>query len=250
MLDAAERLRQTLLLGRSLLAHPRLEVLNDAGTQLLEAATGLMHAKMLEHGNEHEKIALLTVLLNAKFTVPDGELAARTFWINLYNALTLHALAVHSVQTTVLEIPGFADRFAYRVDGLNFSLNDIEHGVLRGNRTLLGTPQIKRGDARIGFVLPLDPRVHFALNCSAESCPPIRTYQKDQLEAQLELATHAYLSSVRLEQDRVRLPRLMQWYRRDFGDLIAFVRRYKPEIPVDARIGFDDYDWRLPSGKP
>jgi hypothetical protein len=247
VLDPVERLRQTVLLGRSLLACPRLEVLNSAGTQLLEAGQALGQARALETADPNEKTASLTVLLNAKYTVPDGILAARAFWINLYNALTLQALALHTLKATVLEIPGFADRFAYRVDGLNFSLNDIEHGVLRGNRTLLGTPQFRTNDARSRFVLPLDPRVHFALNCGAESCPAVKAYQADQLEAQLELATHAYLFSVRLEQHRVRLPRLMQWYRRDFGDLIAFVRRYRPETPVDARIGFDDYDWRLPS---
>ncbi len=249
MLDPVERLRQTVLLGRSLLARPKLEVLNTAGTTHLEAGRALSLARTLESGGKSATTASLTVLLNAKYTVPDGEMAARAFWINLYNALTLHALALHTLKASVLEIPGFADRFAYRVDGLNFSLNDIEHGVLRGNRTLLGRPQFRTEDARNRFVLPLDPRVHFALNCGAESCPAIKAYQADQLEAQLELATHAYLSSVRLEQHRVRLPRLMQWYRRDFGDLIAFVRRYKPETPVDARIGFDDYDWRLPSRK-
>jgi hypothetical protein len=29
---------------------------------------------------------------------------------------------------------------------------------------------------RYNVVLPMDPRVHFALVCGARSCPPIRTY--------------------------------------------------------------------------
>ena len=35
----------------------------------------------------------------------------------------------------------------------------------------------KKGDPRIGFCLEVvDPRIHFALNCGATSCPPIKTF--------------------------------------------------------------------------
>lgn len=73
-----------------------------------------------------------------------------------------------------------------------------------------------------------DPRVHFALNCGAVSCPPIRTYEAAQLDVQLELATRAYLSSpaalrIDVANGSVALSRIFRWYRREFGEPLAFV---------------------------
>jgi hypothetical protein len=39
---------------------------------------------------------------------------------------------------------------------------------------------------------PVDPRIHFALNCGAASCPPIRVYTPDKLEFGLEAAASAF----------------------------------------------------------
>ena len=79
--------------------------------------------------------------------------------------------------------------FAYDVGGLLFSLDEIEHGVLRCNR---GHPKDKKpmfvleNDPRMKLMLTkFDARIHFALNCGANSCPPIRIYQADRLNAQV-----------------------------------------------------------------
>lgn len=42
---------------------------------------------------------------------------------------------------------------------------------------------------------PVDPRIHFALNCGAASCPPIRVYTPDRLEFGLEAAASAFCAS-------------------------------------------------------
>ena len=83
--------------------------------------------------------------------------------------------------------------FAYNVGGLLFSLDEIEHGVLRCNR---GHPKDKKpmfglteNDPRMKLMLTkFDARIHFALNCGANSCPPIRIYQADRLNAQVGIA--------------------------------------------------------------
>ena len=67
-------------------------------------------------------------------------------------------------------------KYAYNVGGLLFTLDEIEHGVLRCNK---GHPKDEKpmfeDDARKSLSLSfLDPRIHFALNCGATSCPPIR----------------------------------------------------------------------------
>lgn len=64
--------------------------------------------------------------------------ARRCFFLNLYNALTVHAVVAATEErggaplASVAEVGGFWRRFAYNVGGEVFTLDDIEHGVLRG----------------------------------------------------------------------------------------------------------------------
>ncbi len=221
---------------RSGLMRPKLTVLNAVGTRLVSADAALEMARAGQWG----------LLANSSFDAPVDELEARAFWLNLYNALTLHALHAAGVRETVLERAGFFQMFAYRVSDLDFSLSDIEHGVLRGNRAaVLSRAPFKQGDPRANMVLPLDPRIHFALNCGALSCPPIRSYEAARLEDQLELAAASYLHSARLEGQTVWLPRLLSYYKTDFGDPLEFARRYRADLPTKARVRFDPYDWGL-----
>ena len=221
---------------RSGLVRPQHELLNAGGTARLTADAALEAARAEEW----------TRLSEAVFSAPAAESEARAFWLNLYNALTLHALHAAGIKETVLERAGFFSRFAYRVSGFDLSLNEIEHGVLRGNRAaLLSRAPFGSGDPRAKLVLPLDARIHFALNCSALSCPPIRAYEPARLEEQLELAAQSYLQSARLEGGTVWLPRLLSYYRSDFGDPLEFARRYRADLPAKARVSFEPYDWSL-----
>lgn len=90
----------------------------------------------------------------------------------------------------------------YDVGGLVYSADDIENGVLRGNKpgaanpwAFLGLPQFSKGqfpdqgDPRRKLIaLKPDPRIHFALNCGARSCPPIRIFTPENLDEGLEAA--------------------------------------------------------------
>jgi hypothetical protein len=253
--------RQNLLLARNLMARPSLELLNPLSSAPAEVAHLLERMRLLEaqharSGPGFDPPELTRALYDLERTLYDAPLLvpeARAFWINLYNLLTLHAVFQARVRETVLEVPGFAKRFAYRVSDFDFSLDDIEHGVLRGNRALNGREHFGPGDARLQFVLPLEPRVHFALNCGAISCPPIRAYDAANLEHQLEIAMKSYLSHARVEHGRVMLPRIFQWYARDFGTgpraALDFVRRYRTDLPKFAPVVYDEYDWRLPTAR-
>lgn len=61
-----------------------------------------------------------------------------------------------------------------------FTLDDIEHGILRSNSNM----NMQLGDSRMKFIMdkPLDPRIHFTLNCGAKSCPPILVYTPELLD--------------------------------------------------------------------
>jgi Protein of unknown function, DUF547 len=233
-----EDFKSNLLLVRSLLTRPKCVVLNADANRIASNESWLDQVRAARSQADLEP---------ARFEVPHGQLEARAFWINLYNALTLQAMMRNKIQHSVLEFPGFFDCCAYQVfvGSLEFTLtlNEIEHGVLRGNRAVLFSAPFAPNDPRQDLILPLEPRIHFALNCGAISCPPIRAYQAENLESQLELATHSYLQSVRLEHGVVIVPKLLQWYAKDFGNPLEFVRKYHPELPAKARVRFDAYHW-------
>ena len=81
---------------------------------------------------------------------------------------------------------------SYIISGYVFTLDDIENGVLRGNRK--GPAHIFRqfsskSDPRLRFALPKpEPLIHFALVCGAKSCPPIKCYTEARVKDELRIA--------------------------------------------------------------
>ena len=99
------------------------------------------------------------------------------------------------------------------------------------------------------MVKKVDYRIHFALNCGAQSCPPIFFYTAESLEEQLNLATQSFLRS---ETDfdeknkRVYLTALFKWFYADFGGRRGIRKIYKDQLGKDLRpykIKFKKYDW-------
>src|SRR5437763_8929268 len=72
------------------------------------------------------------------------------FWINVYNALVLHGIVRLGIRRSVRRTWNFFGRVSYRVGGHVFSLDDVEHGVLRDNRRRPWPPlrPFGAGDAR------------------------------------------------------------------------------------------------------
>jgi hypothetical protein len=56
------------------------------------------------------------------------------FFVNLYNALVIHGFVVVGPPTNLYQRLFFYNHTCYSVGGLVYSLNDIEHGILRGNQ--------------------------------------------------------------------------------------------------------------------
>ena len=174
-----------------------------------------------------------------------GARSARlAFWVNVYNALVLHGVVTLGIRRQVGEVPGFFRRVSYRVGGLVLSLDEIEHGILRGNRRRpfgLLRPFGRRDPRRALCVDPMDPRIHFALNCGARSCPPVGVYRAGAMEQQLDLAARNFANQeVVLEgPGRLACSKIFRWYRADFdaaGGLAPLLLRYLDEGPVQAVI--------------
>ena len=189
------------------------------------------------------------------------------FWINLYNALVIDAVIQENVRKSVTEsrlgIMAFFQRAAYQINGLRFSLTDIEHGVLRANRGFpyFPGPHFASNDPRRETVIQsFDPRIHFALNCASNSCPPIGVYTPDKIQDQLDLAARNFINSdlvINSNLETISISKIFHWYQDDFGGdsgIISFLMKYiidqdtkrwlsnnQPSI----KIQYHPYDWGL-----
>ncbi len=156
----------------------------------------------------------------------EGDAARAAFWLNVYNARVRTAVRERGMRGNLRAYRGFFRTVGWEVGGRSISLHVMEHGLLRANRAAPWTFWRPLGatDARRGWAVSrLDPRVHFALNCGAVSCPPIRAYTAERLDEQLALATRSYLDGeVAVEGEALRLPYLCKLYRGDFDDVRGF----------------------------
>lgn len=87
--------------------------------------------------------------------------------------------------------------------GKTRSLDDIEHGLIRGNGKYN------------------DPRIHFAVNCASIGCPALReeAYNATDLESQLQEQTVRFLSDMtrNIAQDNtLSVSSIFKWYGDDF----------------------------------
>lgn len=166
------------------------------------------------------------------------------FWANLYNAVTLDVVldafpirSIRDIRSGLL--PGPWRRRLVSIGGVELSLDDIEHNILRQ-----------------GWV---EPRVHYAVNCASIGCPnlPLRAFRGATLGPALEAAARAFINTpraVRFEDDELVVSSIYKWYATDFGGsdlrIIAHLARYADEplrsrLQATTRISRDTYDWSL-----
>lgn len=187
----------------------------------------------------------------------DDDDAKKAFFINIYNGFVQHILVANPEK--------FDDRDAFftaeqiTVAGERLSLDDIEHGIIRGSKVkwLLGLIQNPFADEfeKTFRVEETDGRIHFALNCGAKSCPYIAIYDADQMDKQLDMISRQFLnrtSTYKPEEEKVYVTSLFSWFRGDFGGLDGakeYLRRYGviPE-EADPELEFEEYDWTLELG--
>ena len=166
------------------------------------------------------------------------------FYINVYNAWTIKLiLSGYPGIKTIKELGSIIKspwkKKICRIDGNIISLDDIEHNILR--------PRFE------------DPRVHFAINCAALSCPPLgdRPYKGSTLDRQLDDSTRMFINNPKrnyLKGDTLLVSKIFKWFRNDFNDdVIGFFIQYanedlKKELTAKKdgiKIKYLHYDWSL-----
>ncbi|XP_007557200.1 uncharacterized protein LOC103141471 isoform X1 [Poecilia formosa] len=188
------------------------------------------------------------------------------FFINIYNALVIHGYLRLGAPTNMWQRYKFFNYVSYLIGGEVFTLQDIENGVLRGNRK--GIAQLRKPfsktDPRLQVALPdAEPLIHFALNCGAKGCPPIKTYTPQDIDSQLLTAAEAFLENddacmVDSGKNEVCLSQIFKWYKADFGGtdekLLKWVLDHMGDSPKKTslqdvlsagktKVSFLPYDW-------
>jgi GH15 family glucan-1,4-alpha-glucosidase len=187
------------------------------------------------------------------------------FWINLYNVIVIHAVIELGIRDSVKEVWHFFTRVHYQIGGLLFSPEDIEHGILRGNRRPPYSlfRKFAANDPRLTYrVETLDPRLHFAQVCASSSCPPIEVYTPENLEEAFTIAGRTFINAGGAVLDRanrrISLSRIFKWYASDFGatqaERLRFIapyfydkqdRKFIEEHAESLSVTYQEYDWRL-----
>jgi hypothetical protein len=238
----------------------------DLKAQFIDVERGVVHYKAIRGSDAFKRYKDIT---NGLHEFDLRSLANReqrlAFWINIYNAAVIHGVIELGLERSVRDYPRFFDRIAYEIGGYPFSLNEIEHGILRGNRRppyRLFKP-FRKGDSRLAFaVLPIDPRIHFALVCGARSCPPIGFYEAQEIDFQLQLAAKSFINSpkvkIMVKEKAVSVSMIFKWYKSDLGGsreglidtVLAFLdegdkKSFLKENKNRVRLRYQPYDWNL-----
>ncbi|KAL6076546.1 Ternary complex factor MIP1 leucine-zipper protein [Balamuthia mandrillaris] len=183
------------------------------------------------------------------------------FWINIYNTLVMHSCIVNGPPQGPVQRKAFFTKSCYNVASYVFTLDDIEHSILRGASEKRASKLFKENDPRKAFTLQtLEPRLHFLLSCCTVGSPPIAALDQFGVEEHLHRATYSFLSDhVKLELSKtlIVLPKVFDWYQNDFGgtnfDVIKWAFQYltrqqKRTLNSMSEMGYVsikylNYDW-------
>ncbi len=155
------------------------------------------------------------------------------YWINAYNAFTVKLIVDNYPLGSIMELYGGKawDEKWIKLGEKTYTLNNIEHDILR--------PRYK------------DARIHFAVNCAAQSCPPIlnRAWTSTQLNSFFEQQARKFVNDPKFNQikaDEVAISKIFEWYAEDFGNIIDYLNKYsKVKINSDAKVTYLEYNWDL-----
>jgi hypothetical protein len=212
-----------------------------------ESYTALLQKYVDAEGNvdyknlKSEKFKLALYIGYLEKTTPAKDWSTnktKAFWINAYNAYTLQLILENYPLKSILEIKqkgkdAWNIPFA-NVGGENYTLNHIEHEILRKNFS--------------------DPRIHVGVNCASGSCPQLGNFAftEANIETELERLMSLFINDAtrnKITQHKIHLSKIVEWFKEDFtkeGTLIDYLNRYSTtKIDKKARIRFLKYDWNL-----
>jgi hypothetical protein len=217
----------------------------DAWTRVLEEFVndrGEVNFQALSRNRGDLDLVVRHVADTPLASLPEGPVRL-AHMINAYNALSMFNVLESGIPATHAgwnKVSFFVLR-RLEIGGQTMSLRSFENDVIR--------PYTRSLD---------DPRVHFALNCMAVSCPvlPRTPFTAEALDAELERETRAFFArpeNLRIDaaSRTVWLSELFDFYREDFvprpaASLLEYANRHAPQpTPLDFTVRFTPYDWTI-----
>lgn len=159
--------------------------------------------------------------------------AQMAYWMNVYNAFTVKLVTEHYPVASIKDIDEPWKQKFIVLDGQSFSLDQIEHEILR--------PKYQ------------DPRIHFGINCASFSCPvlPNKALRAETLDETLDELTRAFLNDIhrnRISGRKAAVSQLFEWFADDFkaaGGVRAFIEKYRGKIDPKLELTYIPYNWSL-----
>ncbi|TYI70222.1 hypothetical protein E1A91_D08G206700v1 [Gossypium mustelinum] len=167
-----------------------------------------------------------------KVTVSQMEYSAQiAFWINVYNALIMHAYLAYGIPHSSLRRLALFHKAAYSIGGHIISANAIEQSIFcfctprigRWLETILSTALRKKSgeerlfiSSKLGLPYP-QPLACFALCTGAFSDPVLKVYTASNVKEELEVAKREFLQAnvVVKKSKKVFLPRVLERFAKE-----------------------------------
>ncbi len=165
----------------------------------------------------------------------------KAFYINAYNAMAIAIALERYPIRSIREVDGAFQKVERKVGGESLTLDAIENKL----RTLS------------------DARIHFAIVCVSESCPPLlaRAYTPEGISSTLDRQARAFVNDpkrnvIDRKSGRIALSKIFDWNRKEFerdgGTLAKYVSRYTTDPETSSWLAsaarapeFLEYDWAL-----
>ncbi|XP_058758048.1 uncharacterized protein LOC131631271 [Vicia villosa] len=167
------------------------------------------------------------------------------FWINVHNALVMHALLVYGISANNVKRMSTVLKAAYDIGGHTVSVEMIQNLILGcrlprpGQWLRLWFPsktKLKVRDVRKGYAIHRpEPSVLFALSTGGHSDPAVRLYTSKRVLEELQSAKEEYIQSniVITKEHKIILPKIVDSFAKSAGlgvsDLVEMVKLYLPE---------------------
>jgi predicted secreted protein len=187
------------------------------------------------------KNSISTYLRHLKTATPGTDWSDHekmAYYINMYNA--------YIIQFIISKYP------VNSVKDISYSGKDIWNIKL----VKIGEKSITLNTLEGLLVAYKDPRIHFAINCGAKSCPRLmnKAFNAKSLDTDLTRMAKIFindLSQNQIKPKKVAISKIFEWYKLDFTTstttLTDFLNKYsKVKIAVDSpKTEYLPYDWSL-----
>lgn len=229
----------------------------DGNVDLIEVVKDEKYAEFEENVCELQGIDMNSMDDNTK----------TAFIINVYNLMIKYSRTKYQPRKdSSAQRAGYFTKVLTNIGNELFSFQDLENGILRANALppYALKAVFQAGDERVRHIVKkVDPRLHFALNCGAKSCPPVKKFSARDIQEELRIVALAFCEQednvqIDVEANELHLNMIFKWYRPDFASNISGLpkallpyllndRKESLQTMIDKnvkiKIKFNTYDW-------